>query len=461
MTPEDLNKNDLGNKETPQVVLENIAEKEISPEEFLRIANREGQEFKKETTDEENRLNSVNLDQPTFEKVKNETGIGKDLVITNKEAEGIINRACQLVQNPSQTLSDIDYEVLFRNEEENGGLVGYEGKENLTKIRNEIYRENDKLVAGFSEAMIEIDSKYENRLNDLRNQSQVLENALKDFDLKTEEIRTKLINEKDSLSHEEYQKLYDELHQRFDKQKKLDGELALLWGQRLKIPLDKKEEKESFLLQVKNGTSNNESNFEQQTETEKTEEKQPVNPEYNETLLLGKKLSDFPEAVQEKYRASVKKYSNGLNSGMQEKDENGLTFIDKTKNTIRTEYDSVMNKIGIQSSSVGASDNWIYWDLGKQSYLSEHPKESNENYSLANPFSTENQEITKDIVNRHVGWEVLGYVKTNPEFLNSLDKNKDSYLKITSLVDKGIRAKKLSSYELAELGKLVKDNKWI
>ncbi len=197
--------------------------------------------------------------------------------------------------------------------------------------------------------------------------------------------------------------------------------------------------------------------------TKTTQEKieEPISTEYNETLLLGKKLSDFPEAVQEKYRASVEKYSKGLHIGMQEKDQNGLTLVDKVKNNIRNDYNKIMNKIGILSSSAGASDSWIYWDLGKQSYLSEHPDESNKNYNLANPFNTENQDIINDIVNRHVGWEVLGYVKYSPEFLDSLDKNKDSYLKITSLISDGIQVGKLPSYKLAELGKLIQENKGV
>lgn len=90
-TPEEQNK--IENNEIPKVILEKTEEKEISPEEFLNVVNSEEQKFKQETSDEVNKLNSVGLDQPTFEKIKNETTIEKDLIIINNECETIINKA--------------------------------------------------------------------------------------------------------------------------------------------------------------------------------------------------------------------------------------------------------------------------------------------------------------------------------------------------------------------------------
>lgn len=93
MTSEDINKNNLENKEIPKISQENTDEKEISQEEFLNWLDNEGNLFKEETTNELGKINSVDLDQPTFEKVKNETGIENDLNTINQDAGQIINEA--------------------------------------------------------------------------------------------------------------------------------------------------------------------------------------------------------------------------------------------------------------------------------------------------------------------------------------------------------------------------------
>lgn len=602
MTSKDLNKNNLENNETPKVVLENIQEKEISPEEFLNIANNEEQKFKQETNEEVSKLNSVNLDQSIFENIKNETNVEKDLNAINTESVTVINEAKDQVKNPQQkTMAEMrapnitkKLKDIFPNEQDFSeanrialkindlveSLPEDKQKDASEKLRQLLNSKDIYFYKELHDNILEDKKRFESLKQDVENKSftnaKDFDEVIKQIDImsgvqgssefftpdmiknviqgvrsgerkitdvtsagglrqkiavllaepdptkavryesviingESRNIQTQYFNDPDKIkvnlgrgweimSKDDFSKLHQESEKVQNSQNIITSEKAeikieeplskddalkeMIYTQGMSVdqikahmaksPEERKRLRDSLVIEQEN--SENEikpatQKLEQEApdlsveinkteeQTPKKEEKQPVDTEYNETLLLGKKLSNFPEAVQEKYRESVEKYSTGLNTGMQEKDENGLTLVDKIKNNIRSDYDVVMNKLGILSSPAGTSDNWIYWDLGKQSYFSEHPDESNENYNLANPFSTENQEITKDIINRHVGWEVLGYAKNNPEFLNGLDKNKDSYLKITSLINEGARANKLSSYKLAELGKLVQENK--
>lgn len=86
-------KNSLENNEVPKVTPEKIKEKEISQEEFLNWLDNEGNLFKQETQGELNKVNSIDLDQLTFEKIKNETGVENELDNVNQEAEKVIDEA--------------------------------------------------------------------------------------------------------------------------------------------------------------------------------------------------------------------------------------------------------------------------------------------------------------------------------------------------------------------------------
>ncbi len=90
-TPENTNK--LENNEVPKVVPENLEQKEISQEEFLNWLDNEDNNFKQETQQELDKVNSIDLDQPTFEKIKNETGVENDLNAVDKEAEQVVDEA--------------------------------------------------------------------------------------------------------------------------------------------------------------------------------------------------------------------------------------------------------------------------------------------------------------------------------------------------------------------------------
>lgn len=97
-TPEEQNKNGIENNEIPKIIPENQEEKETSPEELLEFANTEENNFKQETTAEISKLNSIDIDQPTFENIKNETRVEKELNAINSEAEKYINEVRQLIK---------------------------------------------------------------------------------------------------------------------------------------------------------------------------------------------------------------------------------------------------------------------------------------------------------------------------------------------------------------------------
>lgn len=521
MTQENLN--NLENNEIPKATHEKVEEKEISPEEFLSVANNEEQKFKQETTDEINKLNSVDTDQPSFEKIKNETGIEKELSALNTESEIVINEAMEQVKNPQQkTMAEMRAPNITRILEETfqDGTEFSEANRIALKINDLIEKLPEEEQQKASEKMRRVlnnkDIYFYKELHD-----EILESSKK---LKNSTEQTKNIAEPDPNNAINYTTYIDKngesrniQSQYFDDPNKIRVNLGRGWE------IISKDEYKNILnrdnkqsdIKIENSNETNQAfsvqenlytkslisqpeklvEFWQKTPTERrkliedyfdgiykrTQPEQGIHStgevdqviekpveeiadsEYLETLLLNRKLSELSPENQVKYKEQVGKYSEGLKSGMRETNEKGETLAEIAKDIIRDKYDLAMNKIGIPSSSEGLSDRWIYWDLGKQSYLYEHPEESNENYSLGDPFliSTDNKEIFEDIVNRHIGWEVLGYVKNNPSFTNTLDKSKKSYTQIISLLEEGQSRSKFHSYQLSELGKLVQENRGI
>ncbi len=197
-----------------------------------------------------------------------------------------------------------------------------------------------------------------------------------------------------------------------------------------------------------------ENNKEELSPEHKEEIPSPENQETDtsafEIASMGRLLSEFNPQQQEQYEASIRKYGQAYA-------EKGDGVFESKAKEIKKNYMEAMEKIGLPSSQWGATEKWIIWDLAKQTYLAEHPEESNEHYKLGDPF--ENQEVAKDIIDRHVGWEVLGYAKSNPNFITTLDATKNSFSEIHTLLNEGEKNGKLPSYKLTELGKLVQQNK--
>jgi len=106
--------NKIENNEILATTPEKTEEKEISSEEFLEIANTEEQNFKQETTDEISKLNSANVDEPTFEKIKNETSIEQNLNEVNNEASQVINEKSILVKEikKPETMEELMLKVI-------------------------------------------------------------------------------------------------------------------------------------------------------------------------------------------------------------------------------------------------------------------------------------------------------------------------------------------------------------
>jgi len=197
-----------------------------------------------------------------------------------------------------------------------------------------------------------------------------------------------------------------------------------------------------------------ENNKEEISPEHKEEIPSPENQENDtsdfEIASMGRLLSEFSPQQQKQYEASIKKYGQAYV-------EKGSEAFENKAHEIKKSYIEAMEKIGLPSSQWGTTEKWIVWDLAKQTYLAEHPEESNEHYKLGDPF--ENQEVVKDIIDRHVGWEVLGYAKSNPNFITMLDATKNSFSEIHTLLNEGEKNGKLPSYKLTELGNLVEQNK--
>jgi hypothetical protein len=86
------NKNKIENNEIVKPIIE-TSEKKISPEEFSDFLDSEKTSFKEETEEERKNLNSIGLDEPSFEQAKVEIGVEVDLQGVDKEVEDIVVEA--------------------------------------------------------------------------------------------------------------------------------------------------------------------------------------------------------------------------------------------------------------------------------------------------------------------------------------------------------------------------------
>ncbi|MDQ5930759.1 MAG: hypothetical protein QG594_2548 [Bacteroidota bacterium] len=91
------NQNQNENNESLPMVNNEVVDKELSIDEFSEYLNKEEGVFKQETTDEIGLLNSINLDDQTFEQAKIESGIDSELNNINEEAETVFIEAKEKV----------------------------------------------------------------------------------------------------------------------------------------------------------------------------------------------------------------------------------------------------------------------------------------------------------------------------------------------------------------------------
>lgn len=205
-------------------------------------------------------------------------------------------------------------------------------------------------------------------------------------------------------------------------------------------------------VEIRMGVKAPASSFETQPTLSQVAEDLPGTQSF-EMDAMGDLLSEFGQEDRDAYQDSVEKYGNTYN---QIKDTREFK---NAAATVRNEYNKALGIIGLKSGQWGQSDKWIVWDLAKQKYLVEHPEESNDNYNLIDPIGPQSQEIAIDIANRHIGWELLGSIKSgDKKVIGYLNKNATSYAPIMDLINEGTANGRLPSYKLSLLGKLVKEN---
>ena len=100
MFNENINKSNIESEEKKKPSQENIVQKEISQEELVNWLDQEKESFKKETQIELNKLNSVDLDQNTFNQIKDEVDIDNSL-------ENIDSEMDQIVLNTKENLNNV------------------------------------------------------------------------------------------------------------------------------------------------------------------------------------------------------------------------------------------------------------------------------------------------------------------------------------------------------------------
>lgn len=197
----------------------------------------------------------------------------------------------------------------------------------------------------------------------------------------------------------------------------------------------------------------------------------PGSDEYFQVLLLDKKLEEFTPALEAGVEESVKKYTEGLRRGYEQKDGAG-TKLDTVKSAMRKELNQIFKKVGLQILPAGeyASNRWIYWDLGKQSHFSQNKAESDDKkYNLEDPFDlTKNTEAIKSIVDRRVGLEVCTAIFREAALLHGsaamaltdATEGRKKVLKdlgLNAVKDKDLIAKIDGLYKRTDQNKLVQD----
>lgn len=156
-----------------------------------------------------------------------------------------------------------------------------------------------------------------------------------------------------------------------------------------------------------------------------------------------------------KVEGSIKKYAETL-SAMRTKYTPDV--VEKTAAGIYEIFEDLMRDIDLQKSVFSMSKSWVLWDMSKQTYLAEHPEESNDKYTLGNPM--EDEKICRQISDRHFGWELYGQYRSSPDVQQKIGealenyKNADKALQlfVKEPNDKGT----LSSIELEVLGGIVR-----
>jgi len=133
MFNENINKSNIESEEKKKPSQENIVQKEISQEELVNWLDQEKESFKKETQIELNKLNSVDLDQNTFNQIKDEVDIDNSLENIDSEMDQIVLNTKENLNNEEG--SQIEIKKEFVDEIINNENIRYKSEESLSRAK--------------------------------------------------------------------------------------------------------------------------------------------------------------------------------------------------------------------------------------------------------------------------------------------------------------------------------------
>jgi len=106
---------------------------------------------------------------------------------------------------------------------------------------------------------------------------------------------------------------------------------------------------------------------------------------------------------------------------------NGPDSVEQARLSVRGEFDKAIDAlpedIKAEVSHFAGSDSWVYWDLGKQKYLTDHPPVTDKDYEdravyaamgieqnpldkIDDKFTETAEFVQRSIASRHLGWEL-------------------------------------------------------
>ena len=150
-----------------------------------------------------------------------------------------------------------------------------------------------------------------------------------------------------------------------------------------------------------------------------------------------------------------RKYSSTLNQMLRDDKQEKVNGVAEE---LHAEFIKLIKSVGLAPEIFSMSKSWVYWDLAKQSYMDQHPRESGIGYYLGDPLT--NAEVRRDIVDRHFGWDIYAKWKQSSqsktkivELLQSVGNSE----RIRQMLDKEPKSNgTLSSKDLTELGRLLR-----
>lgn len=137
-------------------------------------------------------------------------------------------------------------------------------------------------------------------------------------------------------------------------------------------------------------------------------------------------------------------------------DRYGDTRVEMAAHAMRAEFDQEFGKLGLDPQPYSLSTTWAMWDMAKQYHFATHPAEIQAHYDPQDPMTS--AQTRREIVNRHLGWEVYGNFQggalTEESFQFHPPHVRERILELVA--EPANASHTLSSWKLAELGELVR-----